>query len=87
MLILNDVAHLKLTVQCNFSTTATSRTEKKWLLQGDDCYGKVKYIIKLQINSTALRKAKIVYNFGCSECNRVKDFKTGCSTEVTVDER
>ena len=24
------------------------------------------------INHTALRKAKIVYNFGLSECNRVK---------------
>ena len=24
-------------------------------------------------NPTALRKAKIVYNFGLSECNRVKD--------------
>ena len=25
------------------------------------------------INPTALRKAKIVYNFGLSECNRVKE--------------
>ena len=25
------------------------------------------------INPIALRKAKIVYNFGLSECNRVKD--------------
>ena len=25
-----------------------------------------------KINPTALRKAKIVYNFGLSECNRVK---------------
>ena len=27
-----------------------------------------------QINLIALGKAKIVYNFGLSECNRVKDF-------------
>ena len=25
------------------------------------------------LNPTALRKAKIVYNFGLSECNRVKE--------------
>ena len=29
--------------------------------------------IHLGFNPTALRKAKIVYNFGLSECNRVKD--------------
>ena len=27
----------------------------------------------IYLNPTALRKAKIVYNFGLSECNRVKD--------------
>ena len=27
---------------------------------------------KFTFNPTALRKAKIVYNFGLSECNRVK---------------
>ena len=27
-------------------------------------------------NPAALRKAKIVYNFGLSECNRVKEVKT-----------
>ena len=26
-------------------------------------------------NPIALRKAKIVYNFGLSECNKVKNFK------------
>ena len=30
-------------------------------------------ICVVHFNSTALRKAKIVYNFGLSECNRVKD--------------
>ena len=29
---------------------------------------------KFYVNSIALRKAKIVYNFGLSECNRVKFF-------------
>ena len=35
---------------------------------------KVKHGIGLlvQLNSIALRKAKIVYNFGLSKCNRVK---------------
>ena len=28
--------------------------------------------IKLKLDPIALRKAKIVYNFGLSECNRVK---------------
>ena len=28
------------------------------------------------LNPNALRKAKIVYNFGLSECNRVKNAKT-----------
>ena len=28
----------------------------------------------IQFNLTALRKAKTVYNFGLSECNRVKPF-------------
>ena len=27
------------------------------------------------LNPTALRKAKIVYNFGLSECNKVKFFE------------
>ena len=31
---------------------------------------------KLTLNPTALRKAKIVYNFGFSECNRVKSTLT-----------
>ena len=26
-------------------------------------------------NPTALRKAEIVYNFGLSECNKVKDYE------------
>ena len=29
----------------------------------------------MQLNPTVLRKAKIVYNFGVSECNRVKQGK------------
>ena len=29
-------------------------------------------ILKQQINPIALRKAKIAYNFGLSECSRVK---------------
>ena len=29
---------------------------------------------KYSFNPTALRKAKIVYNFGLSECNRVKEW-------------
>ena len=29
----------------------------------------------LTLNPIALRKAKIVYNFGLSECNRVKAYK------------
>ena len=33
---------------------------------------KVTIIIETDINPIALRKAKIVYNFGLSECNRVK---------------
>ena len=28
--------------------------------------------VKPHLNPTALRKAKIVYNFGLSKCNRVK---------------
>ena len=28
--------------------------------------------IPIQLNPIALRKAKIAYNFGLSECNRVK---------------
>ena len=30
----------------------------------------------IRFNSVALRKAKIVYNFGFSECNRVNKFLT-----------
>ena len=30
-------------------------------------------------NPTALRKTKIVYNFGLSECNRVKGYNFGLS--------
>ena len=29
---------------------------------------------KIHLNPTALRKAKIVYNFGLSECSRVKGY-------------
>ena len=35
----------------------------------------IKSVINL-LNPIALRKAKIVYNFGLPECNRVKDGKT-----------
>ena len=35
--------------------------------------------IEQSINPVALRKTKIVYNFGLSECNRVKD--NGCSVD------
>ena len=30
------------------------------------------YVKTIHINPIALKKAKIVYNFGLSECNRVK---------------
>ena len=33
----------------------------------------IKYCISHKFNPIALRKAKIVYNFGLSECNSVKD--------------
>ena len=33
----------------------------------------IKNCISHKFNPTALRKAKIVYSFGLSECNRVKD--------------
>ena len=33
------------------------------------------YVFPLSFNPTALRKAKIVYNFGLSECNRIKEDK------------
>ena len=36
-------------------------------------------------NSTALRKAKIVHNFGLSECNRVKDISV--SPDPTLSEK
>ena len=34
------------------------------------------YIVKIfgDINPIAIRKAKIVYNFGLSDCNRVKNW-------------
>ena len=32
-----------------------------------------KWVKNLLINPIALRKARIVYNFGLSECNRVKE--------------
>ena len=32
-------------------------------------------------NPTALRKAKIVHNFGLSECNRVKTFEARLETK------
>ena len=32
----------------------------------------ISYTVGLLLNPTAIRKAKIVYNFGLSECNRVK---------------
>ena len=32
------------------------------------------FIVASCLNPFALRKAKIVYNFGLSECNRVKDY-------------
>ena len=42
--------------------------------------------ISIHLNPTALRKAKIVYNFGLSECNRVnyRNFlsATGLTTET-----
>ena len=41
----------------------------KRIIKGD--FGHVCFSY-LSINPTALRKAKIVYNFGLSECNRVK---------------
>ena len=37
----------------------------------DDNFGIVFLIPKGSFNPIALRKAKIVYNFVCSECNRV----------------
>ena len=40
--------------------------------KGYSSYGEDK---KLQLNPIALRKAKIVYNFGLSGCNRVKTMK------------
>ena len=32
-----------------------------------------KSVFFLDVNSIAIRKAKIVYNFGLSECNRVNE--------------
>ena len=40
-------------------------------IQGNNIFCRLK-IHQVLINPTALRKAKIVYNFGLSECNRVK---------------
>ena len=37
-----------------------------------DVYHGCKTTIQQQLNPIALRTAKIVYNFGLSECNRVK---------------
>ena len=34
------------------------------------------YFFLIGFNPTALRKAKIVYNFGLSECNRVKVYRS-----------
>ena len=36
------------------------------------------------VNPIALRKAKIVYNFGLSECKRVKIVKTRISKIITL---
>ena len=38
--------------------------------------------LQMIFNPTALRKAKIVYNFGLSECNRVKVIHTEFSMTV-----
>ena len=47
--------------------------EKTWLLDANGCIsGEPLYYGQL-FNPIALRKAKIVYNFGLSECNRVKE--------------
>ena len=35
--------------------------------------------IQFYLNPTAFRKAKIVYNFGLSECNRVKINPVNCT--------
>ena len=37
-----------------------------------------------QINPIALRKAKIVYNFGLFECNRVKDQVTVHTSAMSI---
>ena len=36
-----------------------------------------------QFNPIALRKAKIVCNFGCFECNRVKTFRRAVMDEMS----
>ena len=41
--------------------------------------------IEQSVNPIALRKTKIVYNFGLSECNRVKD--NGCSVQIGIYRR
>ena len=37
--------------------------------------------VPIQLNPIALRKAKIVYNFGLSGCNRVKQNIVGCHND------
>ena len=40
--------------------------------------------VLILMKSVALRKSKIVYRFGLSECNRIKDYKFSQSFTVTT---
>ena len=44
------------------------------------------FVIFLKINPIALRKAKIVYNFGLSECNRAKKYTVGGKNTLLEEE-
>ena len=80
------------------SSKAPEKGGKAWLHEGDseeimdfmdiNAAKKVMSKSKRQIlNPVALRKAKIVYNFGLSECSRVKGLTTWYSNCSYVLER
>ena len=64
MVRLTDTPDMTLDVYRKTTIQQTTRTTEAW----DSAVTEK----KLSLNPIALRKAKIVYNFGLSECNRVK---------------